>query len=164
MTGDALIPPRDGEGDRPAQPGGGGVFDTSRKTIVRARRERRSGNLPEVLLWRVLRARPGGFKFRRQHPIDRYILDFACLEARLAIEIDGEAHDRGDRPSRDQTRDARLSEFGFRTLRIPARDVLGDPDAVIRAVVSACSAGRPLHQPSAGPPPRSGEVLLGETP
>ncbi|MBA2932648.1 DUF559 domain-containing protein [Sphingomonas sp. CGMCC 1.13654] len=130
--------------------------------IARARRERRSGNLPEVLLWRVLRPRPGGLKFRRQHPIDRYILDFACLEARLAIEIDGEAHDRGDRATRDANRDARLSDLGFRTLRIPARDVLSDLDAVLRGIVSACSAGRPLHQPSAGPPPRSGEIFLGE--
>jgi very-short-patch-repair endonuclease len=138
------------------------VFDTSRKTIIRARQERRSGNLPEVLLWRELRQRPGGFKFRRQHPIERYILDFVCLEARLAIEIDGESHDRGDRPARDEIRDARLADLGFRTLRIPARDVLRDLDSVIRAIVSACCAGRPLHQPSAGPPPRSGAVFLGD--
>jgi len=138
------------------------VFDTSRKTIVRARQERRSGNLPEVLLWRVLRERPGNFKFRRQHPIGRYVLDFACLDARLAIEVDGEAHNRGDRPARDELRDRYLSDLGFHTLRVPAGAVLHDLDAVIRAIITACSAGRPLHQRPAGPPPRPGEVLLGE--
>ena len=158
---DAPIPPRDGEGDRPAQPGGGGVFDTSRRTIEKARKERRSGNLPEILLWRALRARPDGHKFRRQHPIGPYSLDFACLAARMAIEVDGEAHDRGDRPARDANRDAHLVALGFRTLRIPARDILTDPDAVVRAIVSACKAEEPLHpSPAAsGPPPRSGEVF-----
>ncbi len=151
------ISPRNGEGDHAQH--GGGVFQTTRKTIERARKERRSGNPPEVMLWRILRTRPGGFKFRRQHPIDRYILDFACLDARLAIEIDGEAHSRGDRPARDVQRDDRLAVFGFRTLRIPAREVFADLDSVVRAIIGACAAGRPLHQPTAGPPPRSGEVL-----
>ena len=157
MGGGDQIPPRNGEGDRPK--GGGGVFSTTRETLKRARRERRSGNLPEVLLWRALKTRPGGFKFRRQHPIDHYILDFACLETRLAIEVDGEAHSRGDRPERDAQRDARLAQLDFYTLRIPARDVMADLDAVVSAIAAACIARKPLHQPSAGPPPRSGEVF-----
>jgi very-short-patch-repair endonuclease len=139
------------------------VFATSRRTIERARRERRSGNLPEVMLWRVLRSRPGGFKFRRQHPIDCFILDFACLSARLAIEIDGEMHHRGERPERDQARDARLARLGFLTLRLPACDVLADVDGVAAKIVAACLARAPLHhQPAAGgSPPRSGEVSEG---
>ncbi|MGW8204848.1 endonuclease domain-containing protein (plasmid) [Sphingomonas bisphenolicum] len=153
-----LIPPRNGEGDRPAQPGGGGVFGTNRATIELARRERRSGNLPEVILWRVLRQRPGGFKFRRQHPIGPYSLDFACLSARLAIEIDGEVHNCGDRPARDHARDAHLVQRGFRTLRIPARDVLRSLDDVMIAIIAACGEVPPLHRPLDGPPPRSGEV------
>jgi very-short-patch-repair endonuclease len=124
-----------------------------------ARKERRSGNLPEVVLWRALRIRPGNFKFRRQHPIGPYSLDFACLAARLAIEIDGEAHNRGNRPARDEARDAYLAILGFRTFRIPAREILSDLDSVVRAIVTACEAGQPLHQPAAGPPPRSGEVF-----
>ncbi|WP_298286725.1 endonuclease domain-containing protein [Novosphingobium sp.] len=126
-----------------------------------AKRERRSGNLPEVLIWRELRKRPGGFKFRRQHPIGSFVLDFACLERRLGIEIDGTAHDRGDRPERDKRRDDELKRRGFRVLRIPARDVLVDLDAAIRGIVAACDDQSPLHhQPLAGgPPPRSGEVF-----
>jgi very-short-patch-repair endonuclease len=152
--GEEQIPPRYGEGDHAKH--GGGVFATQRKTIEHARKERRSGNLPEVILWRALRTRPAGLKFRRQHPIGPYILDFVCLSMRLAIEVDGEAHARGDRPTRDRARDHDLAARGFRTLRISARDVLTDLDAVVRHVADAC--GQPLHQPAAGPPPRSGEV------
>ncbi len=72
------IPPRNGEGDRPK--GGGGVLSASDAAFKVAKRERRSGNLPEVLIWRELRKRPGGFKFRRQHPLSELVLDFACLE------------------------------------------------------------------------------------
>lgn len=153
------IPPRDGEGDRSPKASGGGVFATTRPTIDFARRERRSGNLPEVLLWRALRTRPGNFKFRRQHPVARYALDFACLEARLAIEVDGEAHDRGDRPARDKERDAALTRFGFRTIRLSAKLVLTDLDAAVRAITVACAA-RPLHPPpsASGRLPRPGEV------
>ena len=154
-------PPRNGEGDRSAKPGGGGVLLASGGAFKLAKRERRSGNLPEVMLWRELRRRPGGHKFRRQHPISDCVLDFACLDRRLAIEIDGAAHDRGDRPERDARRDAYLRSRGFEVLRLSARDVLRNLDGVVIAIVSACDRRSPLHhQPSAGgPPPRTGEVL-----
>ncbi len=154
-------PPRNGEGDRPAKPGGGGVLSASSAARKAARRERRSGNLPEVLIWRELRKRPGGFKFRRQHPLSDLVLDFACLERRLAIEIDGIAHDLGDRPERDVARDAYLESRGFAVLRLPARLILADLESAIAAIVSACEAQSPLHHSAArnGPPPRSGEVF-----
>ena len=138
------LPPRNGEGDR-AQRGGGvrpNVLKAPRASILRARRERRSGNPAEVILWRILRSRPGGRKFRRQHHLGEYSLDFACLEARLCIEIDGEAHERGDRPERDAKRDAWLAKHGFKTLRLPARLVFDDPDAALAAIVLACEAPR----------------------
>ncbi len=160
--GDARhIPPRNGEGDRRSKTGGGGVLAASDAAFKVAKRERRSGNMPEVLLWRELRKRPGLLKFRRQHPLGDIVLDFVCLERRLAIEIDGEAHNRGDRPERDRQRDAHLETLSFQVLRIPARDVLANLDDVITAIVAACDARPPLHhQPLAGgPPPRSGEVF-----
>jgi very-short-patch-repair endonuclease len=116
-------------------------------------------SFPEVLLWQALRKGPGGFRFRRQNPQRGYRLDFACLETRLAIEVDGEAHGRGDRPERDAARDRHIAELGFHTLRIPARDVLGNLDTVITGIVAACRERGPLHRPSDGPPPRSGEEL-----
>src|SRR3546814_4404783 len=65
---------------------------------------------PEIVLWLALRERPGGFKFRRQHPSGSFVADFYCHVARLVIEVDGAAHDFGDRPGRDLRRDARSEE------------------------------------------------------
>jgi very-short-patch-repair endonuclease len=117
-------------------------------------------SLPEVLLWRELRQRPGGFKFRKQCPQHPFVIDFACLETRLAIEVDGEAHDRGDRPVREEARDVHLRSIGFTMLRIPAREVLGNMEGALAGIVEQCRALGPLHRPADGPPPRSGEDLL----
>lgn len=114
--------------------------------------------LPEVLLWQQLRQRPGDFKFRRQNPQGGYRIDFACLAARLAVEVDGEIHNRADQPQHDVHRDRQLDSRGFLTLRIAATDVLGDIDSVITGIVAACRARGPLHRPASGHPPRSGEV------
>jgi very-short-patch-repair endonuclease len=158
--GAGLIPPRNGEGDH-AKHGEGGlpppVLRAPIATVKAARRDRRAGNLPEVPLLQQLRKRPGGFKFRYQFPCHPYRLDFACLSVRLAVEIDGEVHSRGDQPARDERRDRILAERGFATLRIPAREVLRDMDAVVTAIIHAFRERGPLHQPSAGSPPRSGE-------
>ena len=118
-------------------------------------------SLPEVLLWQQLRKRPGDFRFRKQFPQDHYVIDFACLAARLAIEVDGEAHDRGERPQRDVARDAYLTGLGFTMMRVPAREVLGNMEGVLIGIVERCRALRPLHRPAGpdGPPPRSGEDL-----
>jgi very-short-patch-repair endonuclease len=119
--------------------------------------------LPEVLLWKALRNRPNGLKFRRQHPSGPYILDFFCSDARLAIEIDGEAHCRGDRPELDEARDQWLADAGIETLRIPAGDVLRDVDAAFRGIMAMAVDRLPLHHPASpgGPPPRGklGEEL-----
>jgi very-short-patch-repair endonuclease len=123
-------------------------------TIGKARKLRRTMSLPEVLLWRELRQRPSGLKFRRQHPAGPFILDFVCLEARLAIEVDGEAHDRGATASRDVARDEWLMGKGYWTVRIPAIEVLNNMEGVVRYILAQC---QPLHRPSGGPPPRPGE-------
>ncbi len=99
-------------------------------------------SLPEVLLWQRLRLEPHGVKFRRQHPMLGYVLDFYCARAKLAVEIDGEAHDCGDRPGRDDRRDAALVAHGLTMLRMPARDVLADVEAAAEAIVAAAL---PLH-------------------
>ena len=153
-------PPRNGEGDRsPKASGGGGprVLQTPIKQVKRARRLRREMSLPEVLLWEALRKSALGLKFRRQFPSDRLTIDFACLSHRLIVEVDGEWHGHGDQPQRDLARDAFMMREGFSVMRIAARDVLKDLDAVIRAIAARCNDVGPLHQPAAGPPPRAGE-------
>ena len=126
-----------------------------RPEVSLARRLRREMSLPEVLLWEHLRGQKTGFKFRHQHPIGPYVCDFYCAAAKLAIEVDGEFHGRGDRTQRDADRDRFFVENGHRVLRVAASEVLGDIEAVVTMIVS--SAARPLHQPAAGPPPRAGE-------
>jgi very-short-patch-repair endonuclease len=163
-SGGALNPPRNGEGDRSAEPRGGGgprVLKVPIKQVKRARKLRRNMSLPEVLLWQVLRKRPDGLKFRRQFPIGPITADFACLERRLIIEVDGEGHSYGDQPRRDAARDALLRHEHFRVMRIAARDVLKDMDAVLRFILATCSEVAPLHHSAAlnGPPPHSGEEL-----
>jgi len=123
-------------------------------TAGRARQLRQNMSSLEVLLWQALRSRPAGLKFRRQHPSGPYVADFYCHEARLIIEVDGYAHETGDRPARDAARDTWFAERGVRVERVPARLVLHDLDAVVRGIVAAAL---PLHQPAAGLPPRAGE-------
>ncbi|MES2058981.1 MAG: endonuclease domain-containing protein [Pseudomonadota bacterium] len=126
-----------------------------RPEVAIARKLRKEMSLPEVLLWQRLRGKKAGLKFRRQHPVGPYVIDFYCRESALAIEIDGEAHNRGDRPQRDERRDAFLKENGLKVLHVAAARILKDPDAAAEAI--AAYAAPPLHQPSAGSPPRIGE-------
>jgi very-short-patch-repair endonuclease len=95
-------------------------------------------SLPEVLLWRILRQRQAGFRFRRQHPIGVWVVDFYCPEAKLAIEIDGISHDMGDRPERDVRRDAWIAEQGIEVVRFPASTVLNDVIAVAESIAGIC--------------------------
>jgi very-short-patch-repair endonuclease len=108
-----------------------------------ARRLRREMSLPEVILWQLLRKKPLGVKFRRQHPIGSYVADFYCDAADLIIEIDGIAHNMGDRPERDGKRDVWLRSNGKQVLRIPATDVLKDAATVADSIVALCAAPPP---------------------
>jgi very-short-patch-repair endonuclease len=102
--------------------------------VNRARQLRKAMSKPEVLLWQALRQRPEGLKFRRQHPSGPYVADFYCHEARLVIEVDGEAHDRGDAPKRDEQRDFWFAQRGFHVLRIPAVTIINDLDNVLAGI------------------------------
>ena len=97
------------------------------KTIAMARNLRTAMTLPEVILWQALR-RGGvaGLRFRRQHPIGAYILDFYCAALGLAIEVDGAVHDHPRQVTHDVARDAWLAERGITVLRFNASDVLSE--------------------------------------
>lgn len=87
----------------------------------------------EKRLWGGLRARQlGGHKFRRQHPFERYILDFACVERLVAVEADG-----GQHGARDDTRDAVLTRHGWRVLRFWNNDILENLDGVLLTILAA---------------------------
>ena len=113
-----------------------------RPSVDRARRLRESASVAEEIVWKILRGGRLGFKFRRQHPIGGFVLDFYCHEAALAIEFDGEQHD----PKRDARRDAALLELNVTTLRIPNRDFfMLDPSDQSRTdwieqIIATCEA------------------------
>jgi len=89
----------------------------------------------EAVLWRYLRNwHIGGLRFRRQHPIGRYIADFCCVERRLVIELDGLSHE--ERDAYDAARSADLAARGYGVLRFLNDDVLRDPEAVVLAIAA----------------------------
>ena len=104
----------------------------SKKPIKIARRLRRDMTDAERKLWSLLRQRPEGLKFRRQHPIGRYVADFACPEIGLIIELDGGQHNLPAHNLRDQNRTEWLESHGWHVLRFwnpqvfEAPDMLGD--------------------------------------
>ena len=81
-------------------------------------------------------------RFRRQHPIDRYVADFACVALKLAIEVDGRVHEYEDRILRDLARTEVIERLGWQVFRITNEDVSRDPDAVVAAIRRAAQAIR----------------------
>jgi len=103
-----------------------------------ARKLRKRMTPQEVKLWAHLRALKGrGFKFRRQVPLRGYIVDFACFNARLIIEIDGSQHGFEEHARRDRERDEVLQRGGFAVLRFWNVEVDRDLDAVLRVISEA---------------------------
>jgi very-short-patch-repair endonuclease len=118
------------------------TMDAPRTTKDFAKGLRRRMSLPEVLLWKAIKGRKlNGLQFRKQHPIGPYVLDFYCDAWKLAIEVDGGSHSFGDRPVRDERRDAWLLERGVRTLRLSASLILEDVDDATRTIVGHLDGG-----------------------
>ena len=85
----------------------------------RARELRRNMTEAEKFVWyRIRRCQLGGFKFRRQHPLGPFIVDFVCLERKLVLELDGGQHAEPERADYDARRSAWLKERGYRVYRI----------------------------------------------
>ncbi|HEX5238729.1 MAG TPA: endonuclease domain-containing protein [Sphingomicrobium sp.] len=103
------------------------------QTKKRARALRATMSLPERVLWRELRRKQTGLRFRKQHPAGPYVLDFYCHEANLCIQIDGQSHDFS--AARDEQRDRWLAAQGVRTVRIAASDVLHNLEGVIQHII-----------------------------
>ncbi|MGT2482112.1 endonuclease domain-containing protein [Methylobacterium oryzae CBMB20] len=78
-----------------------------------------------------------GWKFRRQHPIDRFVVDFACVEARLIVEVDGATRSTAVEIARDAARTEILGSLGFALLRIPNGDIHDHRDGVRETILAA---------------------------
>ena len=106
------------------------------RTRERAKELRKHASFPEKRLWGILQSRKlGGLKFRRQHPVEPYIVDFYCPEAALVIEVDGKSH--AGRKEYDDQRTAFLKSRGLTVLRVHNDDVLENLDGVAHAILKA---------------------------
>ena len=114
-----------------------------------ARSLRKSMTDAERLLWRQLRAQQlPDAKFRRQHPLGPYIVDFVCLSSKLVIELDGSPHFDS---TEDRVRDAWLVRHGYRVLRFWNNEVLGNLAGVLaRVAVEVCPSPLPSPRRAAG--------------
>ena len=125
-------------------------------TLSHAKEMRRAPTDAERQLWSRLRAkRLNGWKFRRQQPIGPYIADFACLDARLIVEVDGSQHADS---ARDAARDDWLGAQGFRIMRFWNNEVLENEDGVLVTILAALEP--PLPNPSPQPLSRKGRGAM----
>ncbi len=109
--------------------------------ITTARRLRQDQTLAEKTLWNLVRNRRlGGFRFLRQHPIDRYFADFVCEAAKLIVELDGAVHE--GREEYDARRTEVLERFGYVVLRLRNERVLADPGGTADDILAALRSGR----------------------
>jgi very-short-patch-repair endonuclease len=100
------------------------------------RKDLRSGMTPaEAALWKCLqRSQVAGKKFRRQHSVGKYILDFYCAECGLAVELDGESHFAANASDADTARTEYLNEKGIRVLRFENREIFEDLEFVLAEI------------------------------
>jgi very-short-patch-repair endonuclease len=115
----------------------------------RARQLRNNATAVERKLWYKLRAlKISGPKFRRQVPIDHYIVDFACLSRRLIVEVDGATHATNEQIESDASRPRDLGDHGFKVLRFQNADIVTNIDGVMDEVVVALDVRTPTPNPS----------------
>jgi very-short-patch-repair endonuclease len=105
--------------------------------LAHAREMRHPQTPAEATLWRVLRNRQTGFKFRRQHPISRFIIDLYCAEAKLLIEVDGESHLEMKQKEYHQARTEYLEELGYKVIRFTNDDVRYNVKGVASEILHA---------------------------
>jgi very-short-patch-repair endonuclease len=104
------------------------------KECAKALRQKQSP--PEIIFWRQIRDRRlGGFKFRRQYPIGRYVADFYCADLRLVIEIDGGLHCEEAQRVHDEERTRWIESRGYRVVRFWGRDVLNNLEGVLTVLL-----------------------------
>ena len=113
-----------------------------------ARKLRTSGTDAEIRLWSRLRRRQlDGFRFRRQQPMGRYVVDFFCPEAKLIIEVDGGQHGES---ATDEHRTRWLEAHGYRVIRFWNNDVLANTEGVLLTILEALRVVPPPYRPPQG--------------
>lgn len=98
----------------------------------------------EQVLWQALRGgQVDGLRFRRQHSVGPFVLDFWCPRVKLAIEVDGAIHEAEDQSARDAERTAHLAAYDYRVLRVSNDDVLNNLPAVLKTIRLAAQTHEP---------------------
>ncbi|HGY9592415.1 TPA: endonuclease domain-containing protein [Vibrio campbellii] len=99
---------------------------------------------PEEILWQRIRRKQLGVKFRRQHGIGRYIVDFYCAELNLVIEIDGDSHFSDEGKEKDTIRDAFMETLGIKVLRFTNEEVMKQTESVLERLFNLVRSNNPL--------------------
>ena len=99
---------------------------------------------PEQVLWQRIRRKQLGVKFRRQHGIGRYIVDFYCGELNLVIEIDGDSHFSDEGKEKDTIRDAFMEALGIKVLRFTNEEVMKQTESVLERLFNLVRSSNPL--------------------
>ena len=114
-------------------------YGASQNIRKRARELRMKTTGAEDLLWRNLRNRRlKGLKFRRQHPVVRFIADFYCHEKKVVVEVDGGIHQLDENRKYDEGRTAELESFGIKVIRFANEDVFQNIDRVLEEIERIC--------------------------
>lgn len=111
--------------------------------IDNARKNRKESTVAENALWQMLRNKNIGYKFRRQHLIDRFIVDFVCFEKSVIVEVDGKYHESDEQMQADQQRSDILKSLGYEVLRFSNEEVIGNIEEVLQKIKSYCDAQVP---------------------
>jgi very-short-patch-repair endonuclease len=121
------------------------------ETFHLARQLRRTITPAEKNLWSALRNRIlGGYKFRRQHPVREFVVDFFCPERELVIEIDGGIHQKKSVKERDENRTAELERMGLRVIRFTNEEVMNDIEEVLKKIEEALISPSPPGEGAGG--------------
>jgi very-short-patch-repair endonuclease len=115
-------------------------FGASPEILKRASELRKNMNSAEKLLWSKLKSNQlGGYRFRAQHPISKFIVDFYCNESKLVIELDGDIHKNKIVAERDEGREYELEKLGLSILRFQNKEIIEDIEKVVSAIKMALS-------------------------
>lgn len=108
--------------------------NTRIKTLAKSLRRIQTSS--EERLWKILRnGNMNGLRFRRQHPLSNFIVDFYCHELRLVIEVDGDIHKKPNIKERDEIREAAIKELGLVVMRFSNEDVYFHPDFIVLKIL-----------------------------
>ena len=113
-------------------------------TFERVKWLRKNSTEAENVLWEIVKGKQLGSKFRRQHPVAQYIVDFYCHQYRLIIELDGEYHLEAEQQRKDEERQKVLEDYGLTILRFTNEEVFINSSEVIQKINLFCAQASPF--------------------